>query len=96
MIENPQPAWLPVLLLAFPGIVFTAFALNRAIFPRDDQPLRTVPALAVAAVAFGNLSTGLAIASTSLVSVVTPGAFATGTIFASASRLTAFSGENLR
>src|SRR5215471_2566145 len=71
MIENPQPAWLPVLLLALPGIVFTAFALNQTIFPRDDRPLCTVPALAIvlallpthiAALAFGGLSTGLAIA----------------------------------
>src|SRR5215831_4912388 len=71
MIENPQPAWLPVLLLPLPGIVFTAFALNQTIFPRDDRPLCTVPALAIvlallpthiAALALGDLSTGLAIA----------------------------------
>lgn len=71
MIENPQPAWLPILLLVLPGILLAAYALNRAVFPRDDRPLCTIPAIAlvlallpthVLALAFGSLSIGLAIA----------------------------------
>jgi len=71
MIENPQPAWLPVLLLALPGIAFAAFALNNAIFPCNDRSLSTIPAIGIViallpthvlALAFGSLSTGLALA----------------------------------
>ena len=71
MIENSQPAWLPVLLLALPGIVFAAFAINNAIFPREDRPVCTVAAIGlvltllpthILALTFGSLSTGLAVA----------------------------------
>jgi hypothetical protein len=71
MIENPQPAWLPILLLALPEIGFTAYALNGALFPSDDRPLCTIPAIGlvlallpthILALAFGSLSIGLAIA----------------------------------
>jgi hypothetical protein len=69
MIDNPQPAWLPVLLLALPGIAFAALALNQAIFLRDERPLCTIPAVSmvlallpthVLALVFGSLSIGLA------------------------------------
>ena len=71
MIDNPQPAWLPLLLFAVPGLLYVAAALNRAIFPSDDPPLCTIPAVAlvlallpthVLALAFGSLSIGLSIA----------------------------------
>src|ERR1700737_3960335 len=71
MIENPQPTWLPVLLLALPGIGFAAYALNEALFPPNDRPLCTIPAIGIVlallpthflALAFGSLSTGLAVA----------------------------------
>jgi hypothetical protein len=71
VIENPQPAWLPVFILALPGIAFAAFAINAAIFPREDRPFCTIPAIGlvltllpthVLALAFGSLSTGLAAA----------------------------------
>ena len=71
MIENPQPAWLPVLLLALPGIAFAAYALNEAIFSRDDRSLCTIPAITIVlallpthivALAFGSLTIGLAVA----------------------------------
>jgi hypothetical protein len=73
LIENPQPAWLPFLLLALPGIVFAAFALNQAIFPDRERPLSTVPALAIVlallpthvlALAWGSLPPALAAAWT--------------------------------
>ena len=71
MIENPQPAWLPLLLLALPGILFAAYAVNEYIFPRDDRPICTIPAVAlvlallpthILSSALGSLSIGLAIA----------------------------------
>jgi hypothetical protein len=71
MIENPQPAWLPLLLLALPGIVFAACALNETVFPREDRPLCTIPAIGmvlallpthVLALALGSLSMGLTLA----------------------------------
>jgi hypothetical protein len=67
MIENPQPAWLPLLLLAVPGIAFAAYALNNVIFS-EDRPLCTIPAIGmvlallpthVVALASGSLSIGL-------------------------------------
>jgi hypothetical protein len=71
MIENPQPAWLPLLLLALPGIVFAACALNETVFPREDRPLCTIPAIAmvlallpthVLALTLGSLRMRLAVA----------------------------------
>jgi len=71
MIENPQPVWLPLLLLAMPGIGFAACALNDALFPRENRPLCTIPAIGIVlallpthllAMAFASLSTGLAVA----------------------------------
>ena len=71
MIENPQPAWLPLLLLALPGIGFAAFALNKALFPPTDRPLCTIPGIGlvitllpthVLALTFGSLNVGLAVA----------------------------------
>ena len=71
MIENPQPAWLPLLLLTLPGIVFAACALNEIVFPREDRPLCTIPAIGmvlallpthVLALALGSLSLGLTLA----------------------------------
>jgi hypothetical protein len=71
VIENPQPAWLPLLLLALPGIGFAAHAVNQIIFPRDDRPLCTVPAIGlvlalmpthVIALTFGSLTIGLTVA----------------------------------
>ena len=68
MIDNPQPPWLPILLLALPGIAFAALALNQAIFPRGERPLCTIPAVGIVlallpthvlALAFGSLSVGL-------------------------------------
>jgi hypothetical protein len=70
MIENPQPLWLPLLLLSVPGILLAASALNQLIFPPDYRPLCTIPAIAlvlallpthVLALAFGSLDIGLAI-----------------------------------
>src|SRR5712672_1145455 len=75
MIENPQPAWLPLLLLALPGIAFAAYALNDAIFPRDNRPFCTIPAIGmvlallpthVLALTFGSLTIGLVIAWTAV------------------------------
>jgi hypothetical protein len=71
MIDNPQPAWLPLLLFAIPGLMYAAVELNRAIFPSDDRPLCTLPAVAlvlallpthILALAFGSLSIGLSVA----------------------------------
>jgi hypothetical protein len=71
MIENPQPVWLPLLLLAMPGIGFAACALNDALFPRENRPLCTIPAIGIVlallpthllALAFASLSNGLAVA----------------------------------
>jgi hypothetical protein len=71
MIENPQPLWLPILLFALPGIGILAYALNRALFPPDERPLCTIPAVAIVlgllpthvlALASGSLSFGLAAA----------------------------------
>src|SRR5215468_10483839 len=71
MIENPQPTWLPLLLLAIPGIGFAACALNDALFPRENRPLCTIPAIGAVlallpthllALAFASLSAGLAVA----------------------------------
>ena len=70
MIENPQPAWLPLLLLAVPGIAFAACSLNAAIFPVGSRPLCTIPAIGmvlallpthILASATGSLSIGLAV-----------------------------------
>jgi hypothetical protein len=71
LIENPQPGWLPLLLLALPGIGFAAYALNGALFPRENRPLCTIPAIGIVlallpthllALAFASLSAGLAVA----------------------------------
>jgi hypothetical protein len=71
MIENPQPVWLPFLLLAVPGIALSAYALNRALFPPEDRPLCTIAAIAIVlgllpthilALASGSLSFGVAAA----------------------------------
>ncbi len=68
MIENPQPAWLPLLLFALPGITFAAFAINEAVFSQTNRPLCTVPAIGIVlalmpthllALAFGSLTVGL-------------------------------------
>src|SRR6266568_3645973 len=73
MIENPQPVWLMLLLLAFPGVVLSACAINSAIFPPQDRPLSTIPAIVLVlallpthflASVFGSLSVGVAIAWT--------------------------------
>lgn len=47
MIDNPQPTWLPFLVLALPGIAFAAYAVNNAIFPVDNRPLCTIPAIGI-------------------------------------------------
>ena len=69
MIENPQPSWLPFLLLALPGIGFAAYAVNKFLFPNDDRPLCTVGAIGLIlallpthllALATGSLNLGLA------------------------------------
>jgi hypothetical protein len=69
VIENPQPVWLPAFILALPGIAFAALAVNNAIFPRDNRPFCTVPAISlvlallpthVLALASGSLTAGLA------------------------------------
>src|ERR1700730_10075562 len=71
MIENPQPAWLPLLLFALPGISFAAYAVNEMIFPRDGRPFCTIPAIGlvlallpthIIALAVGSLTVGLALA----------------------------------
>jgi len=71
MIENPQPLWLPLLLLSVPGILLAASALNQLVFPPDDRPRCTIPAIAlvlallpshVLALAVGSLAFGLATA----------------------------------
>ena len=71
MIENPQPSWLPFLLLALPGIGFAAYAVNKFLFPNDDRPLCTVGAIGLVlallpthllALATGSLNVGLAAA----------------------------------
>jgi hypothetical protein len=71
MIENPQPTWLPLLLLALPGILFASCALNETVFPRENRPLCTIPAIGmvlallpthVLALALGSLSVGLTLA----------------------------------
>ena len=73
MIENPQPAWLPFLLLALPGIAFSACSLNAAIFPGGSRPLCTIPAIGIVlallpthilASLTGSLSIGLGVAWT--------------------------------
>jgi hypothetical protein len=73
MIENPQPAWLPLLLLALPGTAFAACSLNAAIFPVRSRPLCTIPAIGmvlallpthILASATGSLSIGLAVSWT--------------------------------
>jgi hypothetical protein len=73
MIENPQPAWLPLLLLALPGIGFATCFLNAAIFPVRGRPLCTIPVMGmvlgllpihILASATGSLSIGLAVAWT--------------------------------
>ncbi len=69
VIENPQPAWLPLLLLALPGIGFAAYALNQTVFPRGEQSLCTIPAIGLVlallpthllGLASGSLAIGLA------------------------------------
>src|SRR5215831_14279234 len=71
MIENPQPAWLPLLLLFLPGIGFSAYALNAALLPAEDRPFCTIPAIGIVlallpthllALAFRSLPLGLAVA----------------------------------
>jgi hypothetical protein len=78
VIENPQPVWLTVLLAALPGIAFAAFALNNAIFPRDNRPFCTIPAIGLVlallpthllALVSGSLTIGLA-AAWSIIGVV--------------------------
>jgi len=73
LIDNPQPVWLPLLLLAMPGIGFAAYAVNDALFPRENRPLCTIPAIGIVlallpthllALTFASLSTGLAVAWT--------------------------------
>jgi hypothetical protein len=73
LIENPQPAWLSLLLLALPGLGFAAYALNDALFPRHTRPLCTIPAIGIVlallpthllALAFASLGVGLATAWT--------------------------------
>jgi hypothetical protein len=75
LITNPQPAWLPILLLALPGIILAACAANRAIFGIAKQPRSTIPVISLmislvpahlAALAFGSLSYGLLFAWTPL------------------------------
>jgi hypothetical protein len=75
MIENPQPAWMPILLITLPGLAFAAFALNEAIFPRGDRSLSTIPAICIViallpahilALACGSLTIGLALAWSAL------------------------------
>src|SRR5438067_550419 len=69
MIENPQPSWLPFLLLALPGIGFAAYAVHKFLFPNDARPLCTVGAIGLVlallpthllALATGSLNLGLA------------------------------------
>jgi hypothetical protein len=71
MIENPQPAWLPLLLFALPGLAFAAYAVNEAVFGRSNRPLCTVPAIGILlallpthilALACGSLTTGITVA----------------------------------
>jgi lysylphosphatidylglycerol synthetase-like protein (DUF2156 family) len=71
MIENPQPHWLPLLLLTFPGVALAAYAVNERLFPPDNRPLCTIPAIGmvlallpthVLALAFGSLTIGLTMA----------------------------------
>ncbi len=71
MIDNPQPAWLPLLLLALPGIALAAYAVNEVVFRRSDRPLCTIPAIGtvlallpthILALACGSLTIGLAVA----------------------------------
>ena len=71
MIDNPQPAWLPLLLLALPGIAAIAYAVNETLFPRGDRSLCTIPAIGIVvsllpthvlALSFGSLTIGLATA----------------------------------
>jgi hypothetical protein len=70
MIDNPQPVWLIFLLLAFPGVVLSACAVNSTIFPPEDRPLSTIPAVVLVlallpthflALIFGSLSVGVAV-----------------------------------
>jgi hypothetical protein len=71
VIENPQPDWLPLLLLAVPGIGFAAYALNKNLFPDHDRPLCTIPAIGIVlallpthaiSLKLGSLSIGLTLA----------------------------------
>jgi hypothetical protein len=71
VIQNPQPAWLPLLLFAFPGILLAACSVNEHLFPRDDRPLCTIPAIGLVlallpthllALALGSLTAGLTVA----------------------------------
>jgi hypothetical protein len=71
MIQNPQPSWLPLILLALPGIAFAAFAVNQVIFPCDERPLSTVPVIGIVVALLpthvlslisGSLTIGLAVA----------------------------------
>jgi hypothetical protein len=70
MIENPQSAWLPLLLLVLPGIAFAAYALNEALFSREERRFCTIPAIGlvlallpahVLALTLGSLSVALAV-----------------------------------
>jgi hypothetical protein len=70
MIENPQSVWLPLLLLALPGIAFAAYALNETLFSREDRHPCTIPAIGlvlallpahVLALTLGSLSVALAV-----------------------------------
>jgi hypothetical protein len=73
MIDNPQPIWLVLLLLAFPGVVLSACAVNSTIFPPEGRPLSTIPAIVLVlallpthflALAFGSLNIGVVTAWT--------------------------------
>jgi len=68
VIDNPQPAWLPLLLLALPGIAAAAYAVNETVFPSGLRPLCTIPAIGIVAallpthvlaLSFGSLTIGL-------------------------------------
>jgi hypothetical protein len=69
MIDNPQPTWLPLLLLFLPGLLFAACAINNYVFPRDARPSCTIAAVALVlallpthliSLALGSLTVGLA------------------------------------
>lgn len=70
MIGNPQPIWLSLLIIALPGMIAAAYAINKAIFSGADRSLSTMPAVGLVlallpthllALASGSLSVGVAI-----------------------------------